>query len=122
MQRAVPVLTMRKVKNVIVNLLIYSGVQSCFCVWGQKGCRSSQIQSFARITVCLNTVLQWHGAAQTSGGRVLEITPPPLAFLRIADSADCSEHQLTTFLRSTYNYHSCHYVHEMNTTIIATVI
>ena len=35
-QRAVPVLTMKEVKNVMVNWLTYSGVQSCFCVWDKK--------------------------------------------------------------------------------------
>ena len=79
-QRAVPVLTVGEVNNVMVNWLTYSGVQSCFCVCDKKDVdqvrfiksdSSSQIQSFARATVCLNTILQWHGAAHTSGACVL---------------------------------------------------
>ena len=35
-QRAVPVLTMREVNNVMVNWLTYSGVQYCFCVCDKK--------------------------------------------------------------------------------------
>ena len=100
-QRAVPVLTMKEVKNVTVHILYNTASLS--------GTNRMSIKSDS--IFCKNNRLPQYSSAMAWCCSNFRCSCPidhttSLGLLRIADSADCSEHQLTTFLRSTYNCHS----------------